>query len=103
PELSRCSRIPARSRFTSSISCSCVSERRSSSIASSLPCENCDAHRRGVPLRMPVEISQARTDGDYAVARTLFLEYAESLGFSLAYQGFDRELEEIATRYVPPS
>jgi len=50
-----------------------------------------------------MEISQARTDGDYGIARTLFLEYAESLGFSLSYQGFDRELEELTTRYAPPS
>ena len=52
---------------------------------------------------MPVEISQAHTDDDYRIARTLFVEYAESLGFSLSYQGFDRELEELTTRYAPPS
>ena len=52
---------------------------------------------------MPVEISQARSDSDYLTARTLFLEYAESLGFSLAYQEFDRELEELPTRYAPPN
>ena len=52
---------------------------------------------------MSVEISQAHTNDDYANARALFLEYADSLGFSLAYQGFDRELEEISTRYAPPS
>ena len=52
---------------------------------------------------MAVEISQAHTDDDYRIARTLFLEYAESLGFSLAYQGFDRELQELATRYAPPT
>jgi ribosomal protein S18 acetylase RimI-like enzyme len=52
---------------------------------------------------MPPEISQACTDDDFRIARTLLLEYAESLGFSLAYQGFDRELEEIENRYAPPS
>jgi ribosomal protein S18 acetylase RimI-like enzyme len=51
---------------------------------------------------MSVEITHARSDSDYRTARTLFLEYAESLGFSLAYQGFDRELEELTTRYAPP-
>src|SRR4029079_4836225 len=49
-----------------------------------------------------MEISQARTDDDFRIARTLFLEYAESLGFSLEYQGFDRELEELTARYAPP-
>jgi putative acetyltransferase len=48
-------------------------------------------------------ISQARTADDFRIARALFLEYAESLGFSLEYQGFDRELEEVATRYAPPT
>ena len=52
---------------------------------------------------MPVEISQAHTDDDYRTARALFVEYADSLGFSLSYQGFDRELEELTTRYAPPS
>jgi ribosomal protein S18 acetylase RimI-like enzyme len=52
---------------------------------------------------MPAEISRAQTKDDYANARTLFLEYAESLGFSLAYQGFDRELEELPVRYAPPN
>ena len=52
---------------------------------------------------MTVLISQARTDSDYRIARTLFTEYADSLGFSLAYQRFDRELEELSVRYAPPS
>src|SRR5262245_43792046 len=64
---------------------------------SSLPRENCDARRRGVPQQM--DISQASTEGDYRTARALFLEYAESLGFSLSYQELDRELEEFTTRY----
>ena len=50
-----------------------------------------------------MDISQARTEDDYRIARTVFLEYAESLGFSLAYQEFDRELEELTTRYAPPN
>jgi putative acetyltransferase len=39
---------------------------------------------------------------DLSAIRALFVEYAESLGFSLAYQGFADELATLPGRYAPP-
>jgi putative acetyltransferase len=47
-------------------------------------------------------IEAAGNAQDLAVARELFLEYAESLGFSLCFQGFDQELATLPGRYAPP-
>lgn len=47
-------------------------------------------------------LSQAETPAQLAQARELFLEYAESLGFSLCFQGFDQELAGLPGDYAPP-
>lgn len=47
-------------------------------------------------------IKSATTPADFAEGKRLFLEYAETLGFSLCFQGFDRELEQIDVMYAPP-
>jgi hypothetical protein len=40
--------------------------------------------------------------GDLPAMKAFFFEYAASLGFSLCFQGFDREVEELPGSYAPP-
>ena len=47
-------------------------------------------------------IVQAESSAHIAHARELFLEYAESLGFSLCFQSFDQELAGLPGDYAPP-
>lgn len=49
-----------------------------------------------------IEIVEAATPQQIEQARALFLEYAQSLGFSLCFQSFDQELAELPGDYAPP-
>lgn len=43
------------------------------------------------------------TDGEQLPeVKEIFLEYARSLDFSLCFQSFEEELQELQTRYAPP-
>ncbi len=48
------------------------------------------------------EIIEATTPQQIEQARALFLEYAQSLGFSLCFQSFDQELAGLPGDYAPP-
>jgi len=52
--------------------------------------------------RSPLHIQQAESHSQIAQARELFLEYAQSLGFSLCFQSFDTELAGLPGDYAPP-
>lgn len=47
-------------------------------------------------------IKQAESPEQIAHARELFLEYAQSLDFSLCFQSFDQELAGLPGDYAPP-
>jgi ribosomal protein S18 acetylase RimI-like enzyme len=47
-------------------------------------------------------LAQAETPVQIAQCRELFLEYAQSLGFSLCFQNFDKELAGLPGDYSPP-
>jgi putative acetyltransferase len=54
------------------------------------------------PVLKGFSVTQAESPDQVAQARELFLEYAESLGFSLCFQNFDKELARLPGDYAPP-
>jgi len=53
-------------------------------------------------MSMSVDIIKARSKRDINIIRELFQEYANSLGFILNFQHFDKELNSLPGDYAPP-
>jgi putative acetyltransferase len=49
-----------------------------------------------------ITIDQPQDAAEIAAVKALFLEYAQSLGFSLCFQGFDEEMATFPAKYSPP-
>jgi putative acetyltransferase len=56
----------------------------------------------GSRTQQSLQLGQASSPAEMALARTLFQEYAASLGFNLCFQNFERELAELPGGYAPP-
>lgn len=54
------------------------------------------------PVVKGFALTQAESPAQLAQAHELFLEYAQSLGFSLCFQNFDHELASLPGGYAPP-
>src|SRR5271166_5754814 len=54
------------------------------------------------PVLKLLTLTQVESPKQLAQARDLFLEYAQSLGFSLCFQNFDQELAGLPGDYAPP-
>jgi putative acetyltransferase len=48
---------------------------------------------------MEIQFVEATTENQFNDAKALFIEYGESLGFSLCFQGFQEELDTIQQHY----
>ena len=70
--------------------------------AESVPLSNDSSVLSGPAAEKGFSFSQAETPAQIAQARELFLEYAQSLGFSLGFQNFDKELANLPGDYAPP-
>jgi putative acetyltransferase len=56
-----------------------------------------------VSTRAGITIAPPGDQSEHDAVKALFVEYAESLGFSLAYQSFERELSSFPGKYAPPT
>jgi putative acetyltransferase len=78
---------------------------RCSMSAESTPMTNPDIRKENLEQggRRQIDLIPATLPEHIEEARALFLEYGNSLGFSLCFQSFDEELKTLPGAYAPPS
>ena len=54
------------------------------------------------PKEKKITILAVTTDAEVKTTRELFVEYGQSLGFSLCFQSFDQEYASLPGKYAPP-
>jgi GNAT superfamily N-acetyltransferase len=54
------------------------------------------------PPEKKITILPVTTEAEIKVTRELFVEYGQSLGFSLCFQSFDQEYASLPGKYAPP-
>lgn len=64
---------------------------------------HCKLNRTVMHSSGKVALAEARSPTEIAAVRELFVEYSAWLGFSLAYQNFDEELESLPGKYAGPA
>jgi carbonic anhydrase len=62
-----------------------------------------DAQSMAIAPQSRAELVQAVSPEQVEQVRALFLEYADSLDFSLCFQSFDEELKGLPGAYAPPN
>ncbi|HZN37544.1 MAG TPA: GNAT family N-acetyltransferase [Planctomycetota bacterium] len=56
-----------------------------------------------MPEQPHIRIAPPRDEPDWRAARDLLVDYSESLGFSLTYQGFEAEVSSFPGEYAAPA
>ena len=54
------------------------------------------------PKEKKITILPVTTEAEVKTTRELFVEYGQSLGFSLCFQSFDQEYASLPGKYAPP-
>jgi ribosomal protein S18 acetylase RimI-like enzyme len=61
-----------------------------------------EPQKKQAPPQKKIVILPVTTEAEIKTTRELFVEYGQSLGFSLCFQSFDQEYASLPGKYAPP-